>query len=530
MALKTSTTHPLEIDELTCGSGLLGMTLCPGKRGPSYFGGRWERDLPADMRVIVDWGAATLVTLMEGPELESLGVGNLGAVAEAAGLEWHHLPITDVDVPDERFERPWAYSGHVLRRKLVSGERILLHCRGGLGRTGTIAARLAIELGSQPDEALGAVRLAREGTVETRAQEDYVRACEPIQGDDAYADRVLGCMLGGAVGDALGYRVEFSSRAEIEALYGEEGIGEPALNEAGEASVSDDTQMTLFTADGLLESIGRRGRLDTADLLSAVRDATLTWHAMQERQVLAPGASRLSRYAVLGKRQAPGTTCTSASRLGAAGTPETPINHSKGCGGVMRVAGVGLIRDLSPSQAFELATRCAAQTHGHPSGHLSAGVLAAVVRGVVEHRDLLDAVTEALAIARAWPGADEAVAAVERALALVDARDRDRHGAIIQLGEGWFGDEALAIGVYSALAASDFRDAVRVAANHGGDSDSTASIAGQIHGAWKGLAGIPNAWIRRLDALDPLLDVTGRLARLATLDGSAMTQQRPIRA
>ena len=513
MEPKTSTTHPLEIDELIVGSGLLGMTLCPGKRAPSYFGGRWERDLSIDMRAVVNWGATTLVTLMEGSELERLGVGNLGAVAEAAGLEWHHLPITDVQVPDERFERPWAYSGHVLRRKLRSGERVLLHCRGGLGRTGTIAARLAIELGSQPNEALRTVRLARTGTVETPAQEDHVRACEPIRGDDAHADRVLGCMLGGAVGDALGYRVEFLSRAEIEARYGGEGIREPTLDEAGEANVSDDTQMTLFTADGLLESIGRRGQLDTADLLSAVRDATLTWYAMQEGQSPAPGASRLSRYPVLGKQQAPGTTCMGASRLGATGTPEAPINHSKGCGGVMRVAAVGLIRDLGSSQAFELATRCAAQTHGHPSGHLSAGVLAAVVRGLVEQLDLVDAVSDALAIARAWPGADETVAAVERAVELARAQERDHHEAVPQLGKGWFGDEALAIGVYSALAALDFRDAVRIASNHDGDSDSTASIAGQIHGAWKGLSGIPNAWIRRLDALDPLLDVSGRLIR-----------------
>ena len=61
------------------------------------------------------------------------------------------------------------------------------------------------------------------------------------------------------------------------------------------------------------------------------------------------------------------------------------------------------------------------------------------------------------------------------------------------------------------MVASDFREAVRIASNHGGDSDSTASIAGQIHGAWKGLAGIPNAWIRRLDALEALLDIAGRL-------------------
>ena len=437
MALKTSRTHPLEIGELACGAGILGMTLCPGKHARSNFGGRWERDLPTDMRAVVDWGATTLVTLMEEPELEKLGVGNLGTVAEEAGLEWHHLPITDVQVPDERFERPWAYSGHVLRRKLASGERILLHCRGGLGRTGTVAARLAIELGVKPEDALRAVRRARSGAVETRAQKAYVLACKPLQQDDAYAERVLGCLLGGAVGDALGYRVEFLSRSRIEARYGVEGIREPALNEGGEAAVSDDTQMTLFTADGLIESIGRVGRIDTTDVLSSVRKATLAWFAMQGGQDPASDRSRLTRYSVLRKSQAPGTTCTGACELGAMGTPERPINHSKGCGGVMRVAPVGLIPELSPGHAFELATRCAAQTHGHPSGHLSAGVLAAIVRGLVERRDLGDSVSEALAIARQWPGADETVAAVESAITLAEANEPDRHGAIVQLGKGW---------------------------------------------------------------------------------------------
>ena len=98
MAIKTSMTHPLEIDELACGAGVVGMTLCPGKRAPSYFGGRWERNLAADMRVIADWGASVVVTLMEGFELDQLGVGNLGNVAEAVELDWHHLPIPDMHV------------------------------------------------------------------------------------------------------------------------------------------------------------------------------------------------------------------------------------------------------------------------------------------------------------------------------------------------------------------------------------------------------------------------------------------------
>lgn len=512
MGTKTSMTHPLEIDELACGAGVVGMTLCPGKRVQSYFGGHRERNLATDMRVVADWGATVVVTLMEGFELEELGVGNLGNVAEALELDWHHLPIPDMQVPDERFERRWTYTGHILRRKLAAAERVLLHCRGGLGRTGTIAARLAIELGAAPDAALRAVRAARPGTVETPFQEAYVRAW-PSQADAAYAERVLGCLLGGAVGDALGYAVEFKTHREIQERYGGEGIRHPEFNRAGEAEVSDDTQMTLFTADGLLQSLGRADRVDQGRVLDAVREATLAWHALQTGGSLHNDMRHgLSSYGtLLAKSQDPGTTCMSACASGATGTAENPINNSKGCGGVMRVAPVGLIRELTAMQAFDLAARCAAQTHGHPSGYLSAGILAALVSGLCGGLDLNAALADALGLACRWSGCEETVAAIRHAEELAASHGNDHHAAIVQLGEGWVAGEALAIGLYSAMVASDFREAVRMASNHGGDSDSTASIAGQIRGAWKGLAGIPNAWIRRLDALDPLLDVAGRL-------------------
>ncbi|MDE0443588.1 MAG: ADP-ribosylglycohydrolase family protein [Gammaproteobacteria bacterium] len=515
--------HPLEIDELACGAGVVGMTLCPGKRVPSYYGGHWERNLAADMRLVADWGATAVVTLMEGFELDQLGVGNLGNVVEAVELDWHHLPIPDMQVPDERFERGWTYTGHVLRSKLASGERVLLHCRGGLGRTGTIAARLAIELGAAPDAALRAVRVARPGTVETPLQEAYVRACRPSRADDAHAERVLGCLLGGAVGDALGYAVEFKTRREIQERYGSEGIRHPEFTRAGEAEVSDDTQMTLFTADGLLQILELAGHVDQGGMLDAVRDATLAWYGLQAGGNL-PNDMRhgLGKYAtVLAKSQAPGTTCMGACAAGATGTPEDPINDSKGCGGVMRVAPVGLIGELTPTQAFDLAARCAAQTHGHPSGYLSAGVLAAIVSGLCGGQDLDAALADAVGLAERWSGCDETVAAVRHAEVLAASHGGDHHEAVVQLGEGWVAEEALAIGLYSAMVAADFREAVRMASNHGGDSDSTASITGQILGAWKGLEGIPNAWIRRLDVLEALLDVAGRLiGRRASTNGS----------
>ena len=215
-------------------------------------------------RGVLTSGATSLVSLIERHELSAFGVSNLGEAAEEAGLEWHHLPIKDVHIPDERFERRWTYSGQVLRRRLQSGERIVLHCRGGLGRTGTIAARLAIELGETPETALRRVRAARKGAVETHEQEAYVlQESFPVP-DAGYTDRVLGCLLGGAVGDAFGYGVEFSKLPQIHQRFGPQGIQEPVLNRHGEAEVSDDTQMTLFTLEGLLAGIRPGAPIDQA--------------------------------------------------------------------------------------------------------------------------------------------------------------------------------------------------------------------------------------------------------------------------
>ncbi|WP_428101279.1 hypothetical protein [Candidatus Rariloculus sp.] len=182
MAPRTSITDPLKIDAMPCGNGVIGMTLCPGKQASSVFGAAWARDLALDLDAVVDWGATSLVSLVERPELSALGVSNLGDAAEEAGLEWHHLPIKDVDIPDERFEGRWTYSGHVLQRRLQSGERIVLHCRGGLGRTGTIAARLAIELGETPQQRYAASdRPGKERSKRTNRKRTFCESNSPCR-------------------------------------------------------------------------------------------------------------------------------------------------------------------------------------------------------------------------------------------------------------------------------------------------------------------------------------------------------------
>ena len=188
--LRTSITHPLTIAEILCGNGLLGLTYCPGKKGESVHGAAWDRDLGMDMDVIAQWGPRAVLTLMEAHELELLNVPDLGLQIERRGMEWLHMPIVDVSIPDAAFERRWAYLGPLIRTHLRIGDRVLVHCRGGLGRTGMIAARLLIEFGDNPDLAISKVRLARPGAIETREQEFYVRRLKPVRCKDGVADRM----------------------------------------------------------------------------------------------------------------------------------------------------------------------------------------------------------------------------------------------------------------------------------------------------------------------------------------------------
>ncbi|HEY2617333.1 MAG TPA: cyclin-dependent kinase inhibitor 3 family protein [Acetobacteraceae bacterium] len=142
--------------------------------------GYWDRDLALDLDAIRDWGAAAVVTLMEKRELTLLRVEHLGEEVRRRGMLWFHLPIVDVSTPNEAFERQWDVAGDELRTMLRSGRDVLVHCRGGLGRTGTIAARLLIELGMDTATAIRQVRAARPGAIETSGQQRYVLAVGTI--------------------------------------------------------------------------------------------------------------------------------------------------------------------------------------------------------------------------------------------------------------------------------------------------------------------------------------------------------------
>jgi len=172
---RTSETHPLQIAAIESpAGGFIGMTFCPGKQDPGAMTGPWERDLLTDLKVVSAWHTRAVITLMEDHELVQLGVPAIGETTRSLGMTWYHLPIRDVSVPDSSFKNSWKKAGAELRQRLIAGERIVIHCKGGLGRTGLIAAQLLIELGESPERALMRVRKEWPGAVETQEQEDYV--------------------------------------------------------------------------------------------------------------------------------------------------------------------------------------------------------------------------------------------------------------------------------------------------------------------------------------------------------------------
>lgn len=497
---RSSETDPIQIQEVLCAGGVIGITLCPGKKGESVFGEPWDRDLAKDVAAMRAWRASTVLTLIEDHEFDKLDVRGLGAACRDQGMTWLHAPIADLGVPDGAFETRWTVVGHKVRQELRRANRVVVHCRGGRGRAGLVAARLMVELGESPNQAIAAVREARPGAIETAAQAAHVKSVQPRLNAVDRDDRVLGCLFGGAVGDGFGYAVEFDRLSEIRRRHGPNGLTDPILVD-GRLVVSDDTQMTLFTAEAVAKT------QEPESFISECRQAYLRWYATQVGGSPAPGAEGLAAHAVLWRRRAPGMTCMSALAKGGEGTTDKRINDSKGCGGVMRAAPIGLVEQWDERTAFDLGAAAAALTHGHPSGFFSSAAMAAIVRNLMSGLNLTVAIERVSALLEEHDEAEETKVAIDRAVALARASTNGSEVASGMLGEGWVGEEALAIAIYSCLVGSDFQDTMRIAANHDGDSDSTASIAGQLFGARWGLERIPWAWVEPLDVFDAVAEV-----------------------
>lgn len=326
-------------------------------------------------------------------------------------------------------------------------------------------------------------------------------------------EKYKGCLLGGAAGDALGYPVEFRNREEICKIYGENGICHYELFR-GKAYISDDTQMTLFTANGLLIGYTRsclRGIMGPWQ--SYVEVAYKDWLKTQDkfyRQKNPKGHCWLLNYEEFYYNRAPGNTCISALHYEKCGSVEKPINDSKGCGGVMRVAPVGLYLSKHTRSIEELdkaGAQVAAITHGHPLGYIPAAALAHIIaRCVTSETDLESIIREAVdTVCKIFANekyVEDFREIMEKAIKLSKSELSDWE-AVSLLGEGWVAEETVAIAVYCALKyKDDFAKGIVAAVNHDGDSDSTGAVTGNILGAYLGIGQIPQEFHEPLELKD----------------------------
>ena len=324
--------------------------------------------------------------------------------------------------------------------------------------------------------------------------------------------RFRGCLLGGAIGDALGYPVEFFNEERIKRHYGEGGIRRFG-SKAKVAFVSDDTQMTLFTAEGLLLARKRGETLKRSIYLSY-----LDWHKTQIENY-SEGGVGLMAIPELYSNRAPGMTCMGSLNSGIMGGVTFPINKSKGCGGVMRTSPIALYcyaRGASIEGADELAAEAAAITHGHTLGHLPSYALNHIIYKLLEGEEIERAVELAIESTREryvyTHNADLGIEKMEKAVELASDPDVSDEEAIEILGEGWVAEETLAIAIYCALRHSDsFEDAVCAAVNHNGDSDSTGAITGNIIGAYLGIEAIPDYYKEKVELKDVVIEMSDRL-------------------
>lgn len=327
-------------------------------------------------------------------------------------------------------------------------------------------------------------------------------------------DRFLGCILAGAVGDALGAPVEFYPIETIRERFGPTGTTGYAEEYDGIGTITDDTQMTLFTLEGLIR--GHRGSHD--DLFGPMQHAYQRWlHTQGLEPVWAnnggvfatkpePDGWLITNRGLFSPRS-PGVTVTRAlrsfAREGRRGSFDNRLNNSKGCGGVMRAAPCALLGE----DAFAFAVGTALLTHGHPSGFLSAGALAHLVHLLFQDTPLPEAIAATRAKLLGWDDHEEQVAALDAAVELA-AQGPTPESIAERLGGGWTGEQALAIAVCAALAGEDLRQALLIAVNHSGDSDSTGAICGNILGAIQGTRAIPDEWLAGLELRDVIEQIT----------------------
>jgi len=497
--IRTSSNHPIEVSFLRIdGPGRVGLTLAPGKNQWAKRGYRWDRDLAQDLdRLRGFYSTDVLVVLLEDHELFRLGVDTLFDQARTRGMEVHHHPIPDGGAPPSHDDLLPAVE--VVRYAWETGQTVVIHCAGGLGRTGTVAGCFLRQLGWSSADTLAELRRARGPRCpENDLQRAFIRTFATTRPPNPWPDlpndppvrnRVLGAVLGAAIGDALGAPVEFiGSVAEIRQRFGADGVqGYVSYSGAGRARharYTDDTQMAEAVLRGLLDS--RAGGADLDGTMLAIAERFVTWN-----------------HSPQGGHRAPGNACLSGCGALARGVPwrEAGGPTAGGCGSVMRAYPFGLVFANDPERAATWAAEHSRMTHADPIALASCAAMAKGIALLVGGRT--EGVLDEM-IAAAGTHSGKTASMMQRAID--EAADGIGPDVTLDRLRSWAAHEAIAAGVYLlARHPDDTPSAILEGANTPGDSDSIATIVGALLGARNGLESIPSEWVRDVERSSELL-------------------------
>ena len=493
---RTSTTHPLYVSWLPVPQGQLGLTLAPGKHQRGlYSGAVWRRDLGADLdRLRDEHHTDVLICLLEDHEMVRLRLPRYVEEATARGMEVIGFPIPDGDVPkDTRAVEDLLLE---MDQRLASGKTVVVHCAGGLGRTGTIAGCYLRATGLGADEALQIVKNARGPRCpETRQQTEYVAAFSyrlatsaESQGLPTAEQRWLGAVLGAAIGDAMGHPTEFLDMARIRSKYGPQGVTGFELwwEDDGRrfAPYTDDTQMAEVVLRSLLDAVEASDDLDAA--MERIGTGFVDWsHDPQ------------------GGHRAPGKACLAGCRAFEAGARWSEAGGARagGCGSVMRAYPMGLVFATDETRAEHWAVAQSKLTHRDP---IALAACAAMAVGMVRLYDGASVEDAVEAMIRAAERYSDKTADMMRQ-ARTEALGGVGPEVTLDRLRAWAAHEAIAAAVYVLLRhPDDPRAGILEGANTPGDSDSIATLVGALVGVHLGVDAFPETWGRDVERADEL--------------------------